>query len=64
VDVGDFPAGAVLAAAYWVTEIPCPHCGEKHLWSSGQMGRAVEALRDFPKASRVLVEADSATALP
>jgi endogenous inhibitor of DNA gyrase (YacG/DUF329 family) len=66
VDIGDvspevalMPTAAVLA----VTEIPCPHCGAGHPWSSGHWVRAMNALRDSPEATRILVEGDSASAL-
>jgi hypothetical protein len=64
VDIGDVPAGAFQAAVLSSTEISCPHCGKNHLWSSGHLGLAMRALHDSPKASRVLVEDGSATALP
>jgi hypothetical protein len=64
VDVGDVPPEAFQAAVISVTEIPCPHCGGKHLWSSGHLGLAMRALHDSPGASRVLVDGGSATAFP
>lgn len=64
VDIGDVPPGAFQAAVLSVTEISCPHCGGNHLWTSGQLGLAMRALRGSPEASRVLVEGGSATALP
>jgi hypothetical protein len=64
VDNGDVPPGAVQAAVLSVRDIPCPHCGKNHLWSSGHLGLAMRALHDSPEASRVLVEGGSATALP
>src|SRR6266480_3855899 len=51
------------AAVLSSTEIPCPHCGKNHLWTSGDLGLAMRALHDSPEGSRVLVEAGSATAL-
>ena len=50
--------------ALWVRRIPCPHCGDTHPWSSGDQVRALESLADSPEATRVLVEGESATALP
>ena len=50
-------------AAAWGTEIPCPHCGETHLWTSSAWIRALETLRESPDAARVLVDGDSITAL-
>jgi hypothetical protein len=47
---------AFQAAVLSVTEIACPHCGKKHPWSSGHMGIAMRALRNSPRARRVLVE--------
>jgi hypothetical protein len=63
-DIGDVPPGAFQAAVLSSTEIPCPHCGKNHLWTSGHLGVAMQALHDSPKASHVLVEGGSATALP
>jgi len=63
VDILEVPAGAFQAAVLSSTEIPCPHCGKNHLWTSGDLGLAMRALHDSPEASRVLVEAGSATAL-
>jgi hypothetical protein len=64
VDVGDVPPGAFQAAVLSVTEIACPHCGEEHTWSSGQLGLAMQALHQSPDAIRVLVDGGSAGALP
>jgi hypothetical protein len=63
VDILDVPPGAYQGAALTVSEISCPHCGKNHLWSSGHLALAMRALHDSPKASRVLVEGDSAKAL-
>jgi endogenous inhibitor of DNA gyrase (YacG/DUF329 family) len=65
VDVQDVPPPRHSAynAAAWGTEIPCPHCGETHLWTSSDWIRAMEALRDSPGAARVFVDGDSVTAL-
>jgi endogenous inhibitor of DNA gyrase (YacG/DUF329 family) len=70
IDVRDVaPEHALLpmAAVAWGTEVPCPHCGKGHLWTSSHMGQAMIALRDTPDATRVLVETTqdgpSATAL-
>ena len=55
-------------AAMHITEIPCPHCGMGHIWTSSHMSHAMIVLRHRPDAPRVLVEktpeAISATALP
>jgi hypothetical protein len=63
VDILEVPAGAFQAAVLSSTEIPCPHCGKNHLWTSGDLGLAMRAPHDSPEASRVLVEAGSAMAL-
>src|SRR5436190_22560334 len=63
VDILEVPVRAFQAAVLSSTEIPCPHCGKNHLWTSGDLGLAMRALHDSPEASRVLVEAGSATAL-
>jgi hypothetical protein len=64
VDIVDVPPGAALGGALSVTEIACPHCGKNHLWASGHLGLAMQALNDSPEAGRVLIEGDSATAFP
>jgi hypothetical protein len=64
VDVVDVPPDAFMGGALGVTEIACPHCGKSHLWASGQLALAMRALREAPRAARVLVEGDSATAFP
>jgi hypothetical protein len=33
-DLGDVPPDAVLAAVLYSKEIPCPHCGKAHPWTS------------------------------
>src|SRR4051812_41362303 len=38
VDILEVPAGAFQAAVLSSTEIPCPHCGKTHLWTSGDLG--------------------------
>src|SRR3954454_2514911 len=38
VDIGDVSPRIALMpqeASLWVREIPCPHCGDTHRWSSG-----------------------------
>ena len=50
--------------AAWMTEIPCPHCGVGHRWTSSDYVQAMLTLRDSPDASRILVDGGSATALP
>ena len=64
IDLGDVPPDANLALALYATEIPCPHCGRKHRWTSGHDTLILRTLQASPEASRVLVEAESATALP
>jgi hypothetical protein len=56
VDILEVPAGAFQAAVLSSTEIPCPHSGKNHRWTSGDLGLAMRALHDSPEASRVLVE--------
>jgi endogenous inhibitor of DNA gyrase (YacG/DUF329 family) len=68
VDIGDLsPRVALLrthSLALRVQLIPCPHCGDAHPWSSSEWVSASEALADSPDATQVLVEGNSATALP
>jgi endogenous inhibitor of DNA gyrase (YacG/DUF329 family) len=64
IDLGDVAPNANLAAALYATEIPCPHCGKKHRWTSGHDALVLRTLQASPEASRVLVEGESATALP
>src|SRR5438045_1369907 len=52
VNILEVPAGAFQAAVLSSTEIPCPHCGKNHLWTSGDLGLAMRALHDSPEASR------------
>jgi len=64
VDLGDVAPEAHIALSLWSRPVACPHCGKEHSWTSGQLGLAIETLRRSPKATRVLVEDGSATALP
>jgi endogenous inhibitor of DNA gyrase (YacG/DUF329 family) len=57
------PRHSVYTADLWGTEVPCPHCGETHLWTKSEWVRALETLRHSPDAARVLVDGDSVTAL-
>jgi endogenous inhibitor of DNA gyrase (YacG/DUF329 family) len=60
IDIGNVSpeyADVPMAAVMQQREIPCPHCGKRHIWSSSHMGQAMIALRDSPEATRVLVEA-------
>jgi endogenous inhibitor of DNA gyrase (YacG/DUF329 family) len=63
VDIGDVPREANIALSLWSRPIACPHCGKDHPWSSGHFGLAMKTLHDFPDATRVLVDGDSAIAL-
>ena len=62
-DVSPDVAFREMTADMRVQGIPCPHCGEDHRWSSSHFALAMEALRNSPEASRVLVDGGSATAL-
>lgn len=64
VEIADVPPEAHIALSLWSRPIACPHCGTEHPWTSGQLARAMKALHDSPGAARVLVEGDSATAVP
>ena len=66
VDIRDVSPRIALmpqSAPAWGQEVPCPHCGKTHRWTSSDWSRVLQALRDSPDATRVLVEGDSATAL-
>jgi hypothetical protein len=56
------PNGLVPLSLF-VREIPCPHCGENHLWTHGHLALAIETHHRSPEATRVLVDADPATGL-
>jgi endogenous inhibitor of DNA gyrase (YacG/DUF329 family) len=69
-DIRDVPpeqASLAMATVHASREIPCPHCGMGHIWTSSHMAHAMIALSETPDATRVLVEATaegiSATAL-
>jgi hypothetical protein len=68
IDVWKHRAGAPITADLFSMEIPCPHCGESHQWTSGDRGLAAQALERSPDSTRVLVEqtpdGNVATALP
>jgi endogenous inhibitor of DNA gyrase (YacG/DUF329 family) len=64
VDLGDVPPEANIALSLWAREVPCPHCGGKHVWASGQLGLAMQALHAAPDASRVLIDGDHASTKP
>jgi hypothetical protein len=49
VDILEVPAGAFQAAVLSSTEIPCPHSGKNHRWTSGDLGLAMRALHDSPE---------------
>ena len=55
-DVSPEHADLPTALSDTVREIPCPHCGTGHIWSSSHMSHAMIALRDTPDATRALVE--------
>jgi endogenous inhibitor of DNA gyrase (YacG/DUF329 family) len=59
IDIRDVPpevASMPVSLVMQIREIPCPHCGTGHIWSSSHMSHAMIALRDEPDATRVLVE--------
>ena len=64
---GAVPKGRVPLALF-AREIPCPHCGENHIWTHGHLALAIQTLHDSPDATRVLVDhardSLSAAALP
>jgi hypothetical protein len=64
---GALPNG-IVPLALFSREIPCPHCGETHIWTSGHLALAIQTLHDSPDATRVLVDQTkdglSAIALP
>lgn len=71
IDIGDAPPERLnmpTASAKTSREIPCPHCGKGHIWTSSHLAHALMAFRDTPDATRLLVETTqdgpSATALP
>ena len=65
IDVGDIspPRHNAYTTALTVSELPCPHCGQTHLWTSSDWVRASQSLRDSPGAARILIDGDSVTAL-
>jgi hypothetical protein len=68
IDIFEYRSPGFMTADIFSRQIPCPHCGENHTWTSWYRGEAVMALQRSPHASRVLVETTqdgfSATALP
>jgi endogenous inhibitor of DNA gyrase (YacG/DUF329 family) len=64
IDIQDVPPHFALSrhnaynASAWGTEIPCPHCAETHIWTSSEWIRALQTLRDSPKATRLLIDGD------
>ena len=46
----------VHPAVAWGEEIPCPHCGETHLWTSSQWVQALEMLHESPNATRLVID--------
>ena len=64
VNIGDVPPEAGIALSLWSRPVACPHCGKEHPWSSGHFALAMKTLHNSPDATRVVVEGDSATALP
>jgi endogenous inhibitor of DNA gyrase (YacG/DUF329 family) len=58
IDIGDVPperAHLPMALVMKVEEVPCPHCGKGHRWSSSHVSQAMIVLRDSPAATRILV---------
>ncbi len=51
-----------MTLATHIREIPCPYCGEGHMWTSSHLSLAMQTLRDSPGATRVLVDGGSAAA--
>lgn len=68
IDIFEYRSPGVMTLDIFSRQIPCPHCGEHHTWTSSYRGEAVMALQRSPDASRVLVETTpdgfSATAFP
>jgi hypothetical protein len=62
VDLGDVPPDANIALSLWSREVPCPHCGGKHVWTSGHLALGMQALHASPDATRVLIDGDHASA--
>ncbi len=59
IDIQEVPPHLALAhhnASAWGTEVPCPHCGETHMWTSSEWIRALQTLRDSPNATRLLID--------
>jgi hypothetical protein len=54
--VRDAVPNGIVPLALFSKEIPCPHCGKNHLWTSGHLALAIGALHDSPDATRVLVD--------
>jgi hypothetical protein len=63
VELGDVPPDAKIALSLWSREVPCPHCGRTHVWTSGHLGLAMQALHTSPHATRVVIDGDRASAL-
>jgi hypothetical protein len=63
VDIEDVPPDSAIALVAFSREIPCPHCGKNHPWTSGHLGLAMQTLHGSPDVTRVLVDGGSATAL-
>jgi endogenous inhibitor of DNA gyrase (YacG/DUF329 family) len=62
VDLGDVSPDAKIALSLWSTEVPCLHCGGTHVWTSGHLGLAMQALHASPDATRVLIDGGNASA--
>jgi endogenous inhibitor of DNA gyrase (YacG/DUF329 family) len=64
VDIKDLPPNSLMPLDIFSRPIRCPHCGEDHTWTSGKRALAYQALKASPEARRILVDGESATALP
>jgi hypothetical protein len=68
IDIYEYRSPGFTTSDIFSTQIPCPHCGENHTWTSWYRGEAIMALQRSPDATRVLVETTqdgcSASALP
>jgi hypothetical protein len=65
IDIRDVsPRIALLpqAASAGASSIPCPHCGDTPRWTVVDWGRAPQALRDSPDATRLLIDGDHVSA--
>lgn len=63
-DIMEIRPNSPMQADAFSDLVTCPHCAKSHTWTSSMRGLAYRTLNASPGASRVLVEGDSATALP